>query len=125
MQLGAKALEENHGFHGYPTILIAIDDPETRRSMVDGLCQQDYNILEAPDLISMVVAVLTQSRTVLLLIDENTEKRIWALRLKNHKREMIVLPVAEHQHTEDPDVLTPKLALVTVRNLFMTEATKT
>ena len=112
---------------GLQTVLVAVDDAETRRTLVDGLRQDDRNILEAPDLPSMVEAVLTQSKPIhLLLIDVGTDKRTWATRLMNHRQKMIVFLVAEHQDGQLPDVLTPTLALSAVRAFFKSrgEATK-
>jgi DNA-binding response OmpR family regulator len=114
--MGSKVSEAKHG---YPTVLVAIDDNETRRTLVDNLSQDDYNILEAPDLPSMIETVLTESRPIhLLVIDPSTEKRSWATRLKNRRREMTVLLVARRQEGQLPDVLNPTLALTTIRTFF-------
>lgn len=111
--------------HGYPTVLVAIDDAEARSTLLEGLRQDDYSILEAPDLPGMIEVVLTQSKPIhLLLVDVGTEKRQWAKRLKNHRPHMVVIVVAANQNEQDPDVLTPELALVAVHGFFRNREAK-
>jgi DNA-binding response OmpR family regulator len=111
--------------NAYPTVLVAVDDAEARRTLVDGLRQDDYNILEAPDLATMVEGVLTHATPIhLLLVDAGTEKLQWATRLKNHRQRMTVFVVAVHQQELDRDVLTPERALAAVQGFFRNREAK-
>ena len=109
----------------YPTVVVAHNDAELRSTLADRLRQDGYNVLEADDLPSMVEIVLTQTRPLHLLTDPSTDTRTWAKRLKHHRPEMIVWFV-DRPHLELPsDVLTPEIALTTVRgflNRFRGEA---
>jgi CheY-like chemotaxis protein len=104
--------------HGLPTVLVAHDDPELRSNLSDRLREDGYDVLEADDVPSLVEMVLTQTRPLHLLTDPSAEKRTWAIRLRNHRRNMVVWFV-DRPHPELPsDVLTPEIALATIREFF-------
>jgi CheY-like chemotaxis protein len=111
--------------HRRPTLLVAHDDAVLRSALAHSLRQEGHDVLEADDLPSLVEIVLTQTRPVHLLINASTEMRFWARRLKNHRPNMVVWFV-ERPHPEFPsDVLTPEIALATIReflNRFRGEA---
>src|SRR5215471_17008270 len=73
------------------TVLVAHEDTELRRRLISDLNQGTYNVLEAPDLPSMIEIVLTQTKPIhVLLTDASTDKRQWASRLKSHRPKMTV-----------------------------------
>jgi CheY-like chemotaxis protein len=109
----------SHDPNRRPTLLVVHNDAELRSALADSLLRQDgYDVLEAADLPSMVEIVLTQTRPVHLLIGSSADKRIWANRIKHHLPEMMIWFV-DRPHPELPsDVLTPEIALATVREFF-------
>jgi len=103
--------------HAFPTIVVAHEDGEIRRALIDNLSQ--YNVLEAKDVPTLVEIVLTQSRPLhVLLTDASPEKRHWVARLQQRRRKMLVWYVERSQGVNASDVLSPEVALMNVRELF-------
>jgi DNA-binding response OmpR family regulator len=76
-----NASEKNQGSH---TILVAHDDTELRRTLIEDLRRGEYTVFEAPDLPTMIEIVLTQDKSIhLVLTDTSTDKRSWAARYRS------------------------------------------
>lgn len=111
----SKRPDDNHHL---PTVLVVHNDTELRSALACSLRQDGFGVIEADDLPGLVEIVLTQTRPLHLLTDPSAGKRIWAGRLKNHRPNMVVWFV-DRPHPELPlDVLTPEIALATIREFF-------
>ena len=111
----SKLLDANHGD---AAVLVAHDDTVLRSALANTLRQDGYNVLEADDLPSIAEIVLTQTRPVHVLADPSDDKRLWATRLTNHRPNMVVWFVERHHPDLPSDVLTPEIALATIREFF-------
>jgi DNA-binding response OmpR family regulator len=103
----------------YPTVLVVNDESDSLRSLIDGLRQDGYLVLEAADDVTPWEIVRTHSRPIhLMLLNWQMNKGVLASALKQYRPEMSVWFVTQHQHEDVLDVLTPEVAVDRVRLFF-------
>jgi CheY-like chemotaxis protein len=105
--------------NGHPTILVAVNDAELRRTLVDDLCRYGYLVLDAADAGAALHAVRKHSRTIhLMLIHTDLKKELVDSALRRYRPDMRLLFVARYNDKRFPDVMTPEDALANVQAFF-------
>jgi hypothetical protein len=103
----------------YPTVLIAVDDDETRQFLVHRLREDKWHTLEANNRSRMMDLVRFHSRPIhLLLLSVDISEPSCEALLQDYRSAMHVLYVKTGFHEGRPDALLPERAVAKSREIL-------
>lgn len=104
--------------HDHPTVLVAVEDAELRRALVQGLRQDGYLVLEAADARGVLDTVRTHSRSIHLMLLHVSIGHKLKSAISPYRPKAKILFFSDEGKEQLQDVLTPEIALTKVREFF-------
>jgi DNA-binding response OmpR family regulator len=103
----------------HPTVLVAVEETESRGALVQKLRQDGYLVLEAADSTGTLNLVRTHSRPIqVILLSATLNRSVLRAALKQYRPHSSVLVMSENNNERVVDVLTSEVALTKIRELF-------